>query len=55
MQIYQGHVHKEGMTDEFAEAVADCIGKGVLFLKEIPLAGGSPKGKRKAIEATDEA
>ena len=35
------------MTDEFADAVADCIGKGILYYTDLPPQGGSPEGKRK--------
>jgi hypothetical protein len=42
----KGHVQKADMTDKFAEAVADCIGKGVLYYTDLPQ-GGSPDGKRK--------
>ncbi len=41
--------------EAFADAVADCIGKGVLFFTATPIAGGSPEGKRKAIVAINEA
>ena len=42
----KGHVQKADMTDKFAEAVADCIGKGVLYYTDLPQ-GGSPDAKRK--------
>ena len=54
-KFIKGHVRKGEVTDEFAEAVADCIGKGVLFYTETQLAtGGSPEGKRKAPDTPDQ-
>ena len=50
----KGHVRKANMTDEFAEAVANCISKGVLHYTEMPQGGGSPDGKRKATEGPDD-
>jgi hypothetical protein len=50
----KGHVRKADMTDEFAEAVAECIGKGVLHYTVMPQGGGSPDGKRKATEGPDD-
>ncbi len=43
------------MTDKFAEAVAECIGKGVLHYTEMPQGGGLPDGKRKATEGPNNA
>ncbi len=54
-KFLRGHVRKGDVTEAFAEAVVDCIGKNVLFFMETPLAGGSPKGKRKATAAINEA
>jgi hypothetical protein len=45
-RYYKGHVRKADITDEFAEAVTDCIGKGVVYYTDLPK-GGSPEGKRK--------
>lgn len=42
----KGHVQKGDMTEKFADAVTDCIGKGVLYYTDLPQ-GGSPDGKRK--------
>ena len=54
-KFIKGHVRKGEVTDEFAEAVADCIGKGVLFYTETQLAtGGSPEGKRKVPDTPDQ-
>jgi hypothetical protein len=55
-KFIKGHVGKGEVTNEFAEAVADCIGKGVLYYTETPpTTGGSPEGKRKAPDTTDQA
>ncbi len=55
-KFIKGHVRKGEVTNEFAEAVADYIGKGVLYYTETPLTmGGSPEGKRKAPDTTDQA
>jgi len=45
-RYYKGHVRKADITDGFAEAVTDCIGKGVVYYTDLPK-GGSPEGKRK--------
>jgi hypothetical protein len=54
-KFLRGHVRRGDVMEAFADAVADCIGKGVLFFTATPIAGGSPEGKRKAIVAIDEA
>ena len=46
----RGHVRKADVTDEFAEAVTECIGKGVLYYINLPQ-GGSPDKKRGAPDA----
>ncbi len=45
----KGLVQKADMTDEFANAVTDCIGKGVLYYTNLPQ-GGSPDKKRSALD-----
>jgi hypothetical protein len=42
------------MTDEFAEAVAECISKGVLHYTVMPQGGGLPDGKQKETEGPDD-
>jgi hypothetical protein len=53
-KYYKGHVQKNDLTDEFADAVNDCIGKGVLYYTEVPQGAGSPDGKRKATEGPND-
>ena len=53
-KYYKGHVQKNDLMDEFAKAVSDCIGKGVLYYIEVPQGAGSPDGKRKAAESPDD-
>jgi hypothetical protein len=55
-KFIKGHVRKGEVTKEFADAVVDCIGKGVLYYTETHLATwGSPEGKWKAPNTTDQA
>jgi hypothetical protein len=35
--------------DEFAEAITDCIGKGVLYYTNLPAGEGSPSNKCKGM------
>ncbi len=39
----KGHVQKADMLDEFANAVTDCIGKGVLYYTDLPQGGSHDK------------
>ena len=43
----KGHVQKADMTDEFADAVTNCIRKGALYYPDLTQ-GGSPDKKRNA-------
>jgi hypothetical protein len=43
----KGHVQKADVMDEFAEAVTNCIGKGLLYYSNLSQ-GGSPDKKRSA-------
>ncbi len=54
-KYYKGHVKKNDFTEEFANAVSNCISKGVLYYTELPQGAGSPDGKRKASEGPDDA
>ncbi len=38
---------KGEVSDKFADAVIDCIGKGVVYYTNLPTAEGSPNNKRK--------
>jgi hypothetical protein len=42
-----GHIKKGDTTDEFTNAVTDCIVKGVLYYTNLPTGAGSPNNKRK--------
>ncbi len=53
-KYYKGHVQKNDLMDEFADAVNNCIGKGVLYYTEVPQGAGSPDGKRKATEGPND-
>jgi hypothetical protein len=43
----RGHIKKGDAMDEFANAVTDCIKKGVLYYTNLPAGSGSPNNKRK--------
>jgi hypothetical protein len=55
-KYFKGHVCKGDITEEFADAVSDCINKGVLYYTELPQGPSSLEGnKRKAMENPEEA
>ncbi len=54
-KYYKDHIQKNDFTDEFADAVSNCISKGVLYYTELPQGSGSPQGKRKATEGPNKA
>jgi hypothetical protein len=41
-KFLKGHLCKGNVTDNIAESVTDCIGKGVLYYTDLPQAGTSP-------------
>ncbi len=47
IDVYHAHIKKGDAMDEFADAVIDCIGKGVLYYTNLPAGAGSPNNKRK--------
>ncbi len=53
-KYYKDHVQKNDLTDEFADAMNDCIGKGVLYYTEALQGAGSPNRKRKATEGPND-
>jgi hypothetical protein len=44
-----GHLSNGDATDEFADAVNDCIVKGVLYYTNLPVGAGSQNNKRKGV------
>ncbi len=40
-KYYRGHVRKGDLTEEFADAVSNCISKGVLYYTELPKGASS--------------
>ncbi len=42
-----GHVKKGEATDAFADAISECISKGVLYYTNLPAKDGYPRNKQK--------
>ncbi len=43
----QGHVKNGDVMEAFANAISNCISKGVLYYTNLPAGEGSPSNKRK--------
>jgi hypothetical protein len=48
-KFFRGHIAKGDTTDEFANAVTNCIGKGMLYYTNLPAGEGSPNNKCKGL------
>ncbi len=46
-KVFRGHVTKGEAMDTFADAVSDCISKGVIYYTNLPAKDGSPRNKQK--------
>jgi hypothetical protein len=49
-----GHLKKGESTDAFADAVSDCISKGILYYTNLPANASLPWNKRKGEGAPQE-
>ncbi len=47
MQVLESHAKKGDFTDAFADAVSNCISKGILHYVNLPEGEGSPSKKRR--------